>query len=324
MSQAPPRKAAIASLVLGLLTGVLPFGSASAQIPPVDNVIEEVGAVLAPAASPAGHALVVTSNLQEAFGEADVNNHDDMRVYVRRLLDQAPHAPDVLLLQEVRGSSVRFVAQLLGKKTGTRYAIVVQPGAGWTDNATHVIDTETSVVINTKTIGVAHDGGFISTRYKSSDGAAGVKPKIKNHAFALLTEKATGWRFAVASVHLIQTKFLRSWEIANSYRRHWSRKVADSLVAKYPQDVKADAYVIGGDFNSARCSMETGICPMPFWKTLVSGYDYRDANYVLAKAHGVDFVFATGGLVEAGSDEGYSPKREFYSDHKFRWAVLKD
>ncbi len=70
--------------------------------------------------------------------------------------------------------------------------------------------------------------------------------------------------------------------------------------------------------------METGICPMPFWRTLVAGFDYRDANYELAKAHGVDFVFATGGLVAAGSDETYSPKREFYSDHKFRWAVIKD
>lgn len=324
MSQAPTKRFAALAMITAVVAGLAPLRSAVAQGSPLDDTIYSVGAALAPSSSSTASALIVTTNLQEAFGESDVRNSDDMRVYVRRLLEQLPQPPDVLLLQEVRGSSVRFVTQHLSEQSGIRYAIVVQPGAGWTDNATHVIDTETSVVINTQTIDVEHAGGFISTRYKTSDGAAGVKPKIKNHAFALLSDKATDWKFAVASVHLIQNKFLRSREIAHHYRKRWSKQIAESLAAKYPPSSEAEAYVIGGDFNSARCSMETGVCPMPFWDTLVSGLDYRDANYELAKAHGVDFVFATAGLVAAGSDERYSPKREFYSDHKFRWAVVRD
>ena len=60
-------------------------------------------------ASPPGRVVVVTTNLQEAWQTADVRDHSEMENYVERLIDQLPYFPDVVLLQEVKLSSARYV-----------------------------------------------------------------------------------------------------------------------------------------------------------------------------------------------------------------------
>src|SRR5687768_17287391 len=81
------------------------------------GALSSPSAAQASAHSPPGQLLVVATNLLEAWGD-EANNNSEMDIYVSRLLNQVPYLPDVLLLQEVKYRSARYVKNLLTRETG--------------------------------------------------------------------------------------------------------------------------------------------------------------------------------------------------------------
>lgn len=95
------------------------------------------------------------------------------------------------------------------------------------------------------------------------------------------------------------------------------------------------ARVIAGDFNKDRCAEKSGArdCEKAlFWQNLTGDrWSYKDALFAVFEGGkegvglgGVDFVFTTGEPIDAGSDTSYNKSNpaEFYSDHRFYWALI--
>lgn len=112
--------------------------------------------------SPQDEVLVVTTNLQEGFGEADLENIYELERYADRLATQLPYIPDVLLLQEVRRKSARAAARLLTNTFDQSYVVAVEPPR-YPTRSTPKIRTETSsaIVMNEETMRKIEAGGFI-------------------------------------------------------------------------------------------------------------------------------------------------------------------
>ncbi|HVF53515.1 MAG TPA: endonuclease/exonuclease/phosphatase family protein [Actinomycetota bacterium] len=280
--------------------------------------------------SPAGEILVITTNLQEAFGQADVADTSDMEEYVRRLLDQVPYVPDVLLLQEVRRSTTSAVASLLRKQTGHRFVTIVKPGdPPWVEMDDRIIDRESGILINTTTMETKGTTGTIRTSYPRADAAPSERVRVRHHAFATVGELDGAARISVASTHYVQKSFLRTEQLADEYKRRWVLRTADVLQVQAGK-WNASMAAIGGDFNATRGERddqaEHSYSP---WLTGItrSPYEYRDAVWEITKIGGPDFIMTTGNLVNAGLDQYYEAKAArrhgyFYSDHRFRWAVV--
>ncbi|MDQ3986906.1 MAG: endonuclease/exonuclease/phosphatase family protein [Actinomycetota bacterium] len=286
--------------------------------------------------SPAGEVLVVTANLREAYADADVADSSDMQVFADRLLAQTPYLPDVLLLQEVNRNSAATVASILGAAAGSPYVVAVDPGLKQNRRTeSHVVKVDTAVLINPAGVTSLDPGGFVSSYYDSVAAAAGKKPIIKKHAHTLVEEVAGPLRLSLASVHLVPRGFLASDEVDRKLRKRWSRRVADALSTNYPSTSTDDISVIGGDFNAGHCLLRGGSrnrCEKytPFWNLLVNGYGYIDTMRATTNPVGVDYVFASEGVSQAGMDRDYQLQlqagtvdpAEYYSDHAFRWAVV--
>ncbi|MFN2489479.1 MAG: hypothetical protein ABR529_07040 [Actinomycetota bacterium] len=277
--------------------------------------------------SPADQVLVVTANLQEAYSDKDVRDATDVDVFLRRASSLLPYAPDVLLLQEVRHRSAAYVARGLTARTGSHYSVIVDPGVDpWHKARKKIVKKETAIVVNTDTMQPL-GGGFLKTSYPRSESVDGRKPELKNNAYALVQERASGLRVPLVSVHLSRWENFRSKSSSDARRKTWTTKIASFLASKYPV---AYARTFGGDFNSARCSSTVGGCrPTPFWNTATNAtLAFRDAVQTIAPDPGVDYVFTRGGIYDAGSDRAYDSKStgndsaRFYSDHKFRWSVI--
>src|SRR3972149_2222495 len=88
-------RSAVLSTVLCLLGSLVALAS-----PPARAALND---------TPDDRVLIVTTNLQEAYGDSDVGNLRDMRNYVDRLLKLVPNNPDVLNLQEITVKGARFV-----------------------------------------------------------------------------------------------------------------------------------------------------------------------------------------------------------------------
>lgn len=276
--------------------------------------------------SPASRVLVVTANLREAYGNHDASNHRDMRVFLKRLTARVPYAPDVLLLQEVRHSSARWVARHLGDRTGHPYRIKVDPGK----RPTHTSGSftrfkDTAILFNKDTMSGRGDGRYFSTRPTWSEVPNHSRPRIMQHAMTAGTERATGMKLSFASLHLSPPGTLKS-SAQRSVRDRWVNGIADSMSDHYSNTRRS----VGGDFNSSRCKYGGGQgCPLsPFWASMTRDRNYRDGLRQVMVQGGVDFVFTKAGVYRAGLDEGYNPKAaqgdpsRFYSDHRFRWVVL--
>ncbi len=290
--------------------------------------------VLLPFYSPAGasstdpsasdRVLVVTANLREAYGFWDVAHHGDMKVFVRRLTDQVPSAPDVLLLQEVVHASSTWVARHLSDKTGFHYAVKVDPGRqAVRDSAKRIHDRETAILINTDTMSALSSGRYVGTSALRSEVTAGKYVAVKDQATMLVQERASGDKYALASVHLSPPGGFISHAIEKAARARWVDKIT-GFMAKHYQG--AAFSTIGGDFNSSRCLSGGGNCAeAPFYKLITGALGYTNSVQAAgAGGGGVDFVFTKAGTYKAGVDSSYNRRTtsNFYSDHQFRWSVL--
>jgi hypothetical protein len=309
--------------------------------PPLGPVRPAVTA--SPGKSPSGKILIVTVNLMEGGGATgDLRNMREVKVFVNRLLRRIPFEPDVLLLQEVRRKSAREVARVMSRRTDHRFRAVIAPGKRpWRQTETKVIRRDTAVVINSRAMREVGEGGFLATSYPAKHGNAEVrrfgKRQVKESAYTLVKERASDTTLAVLSIHWPGN--FRSKKYTNLYGKKWSEKSALFLQNEYASEDPQPINVIGGDFNrQSHRKLDNGDrTPYPFWKYLTGDpYHYLDAVWTVdARADnkditngGVDFIFARASILHAGIDQSYDwreasgdPDR-FYSDHRFRWALV--
>jgi hypothetical protein len=274
---------------------------------------------------------IVTANVEEAFNKVDVANSVDVDVFIRRVTTVLPNLPDVLLLQEVRGSVADYIARQLTKKSGARFVVARGPGpVHLRETSKRLIKKETAILLNLETMRKVDSGGLVSTSYTKAQSAPGKLPEVKHHAYVLAEEKATGMRIPLASVHFSPQGNLANKTVGQKLRKKWSLKVADVLERKYHKGTPPYLSSIGGDFNAGRCWEPGGKCKVSsFFAALTSDrWGYRDAVRAIVEAPGVDYIFTRGGVHDGGTDPGYDPKAAagdrsaYYSDHPFRWMIL--
>lgn len=305
-------------LILALLVSAL---SASFVTP---------SAAVATKHSPEGQMLVVSTNLQEAW-QAESDNNAEMKNYVSRLLDQLPYLPDVLLLQEVKLKSARYVKSLLTNQTGEVYGFGWRPPKQpWTQNPDRRWEMDSGILINTETVKKLDTGGWIDLTYDRAHAAdKSERVETTRHARVSVQERQGDLKLAGASVHLQYGHLTESYDTL--YQNKWTDKLATTMANKYPKAVR----VIAGDFNKDRCvgSSDVRSCQKaPFWENLTSAqYAYDDSLYRVFRngkegvgLGGVDFIFTTGKPEDAGSDTTYDKNdaSTFYSDHRFFWALI--
>lgn len=290
------------------------------------------GSARAATAAPPDAPLVLTANLQEAYGNRDVRNTHDMAVFCDRVARLVPRAPDVLLLQEVRHSSASFVAHCLGRKEGTRYSIAVDPGRKPVLRITahKYLQKETAIVLNSSTMAPVGRGGYIKTAPKRSQIVDG-NLNVKSNAFIMARVRGSDMRLPLASLHLTPRKEIVSGTIDRRLRTKWVTQVMHLLARRY-DNVPARLRTFGGDFNAPRCRVAGGTsCPKnPFWSRITGRtWKYQDSLHLVQPplGGGVDFVFTRGGVYGGNVDFRYDPRRargssNFYSDHRFRWAEV--
>ena len=281
--------------------------------------------------TPRNRVLVVIANLKEAWGTEDLGNLREMRVFTRRLINKLPARPDVLLLQEVRHRSASRVASLLGEKTNDAYRVAVDPGRQPSRRISEirVRYTETAILLNKDTMSKASQGAFIRSNYKARHRAPSTDVSIFRQALLLAKEDATGTTIAVASVHLLVQGRLKTLWLSERYRDRWAKQVADELRARY---ARSDITVIGGDFNQDLCKYDFSPDCSPrsdYYESLTNGpYDFIDAEReVDDAAHGIDLIFTSGTTFSGSADANYDPwmspnDPKYYSDHRFRWAMV--
>ena len=312
------RRKAVSLLILGLLVSAF---IASSVVPSDAQTSKH---------SPEGQLLVVSTNLQEAWQD-DANNNSEMKNYVSRLLDQLPYLPDVLLLQEVKLRSARFVKKLLTDQTGEVYGFGWKPPRQpWTQNPQRRWEMDNGILINTETVQKLDTGGWIDLTYERAHAADKVeRVETTRQARVSVQERQGDLKLGAASVHLQYGHLLEKYD--TQYQNEWTDKLATVLANKYPKAVR----VIAGDFNKDRCvgSSDVRSCDKaPFWDNLTSAdYAYDDSLYRVFRngkegvgLGGVDFIFTTGKPEDAGSDTTYdkSDNATFYSDHRFFWALI--
>ena len=253
-----------------------------------------------------------------------------MGVFVRRLLDKLTMRPDVLLLQEVSHKSARKVARLLTERTTDTYGVAVDAGDQVTIklSPSKYFHRETAIVINRTTMAKV-SSAYLRTSYAHKHASGTSKVGVRRQSLMLAEEKASGFRLALASVHLATKGALRTHDLSQRYRNQWAKQVVATLRQRYP--AAGNTVTVGGDFNQDMCeyAIKKDCRPWaPFYKTYVDGLGLQDSVRNVIGGHGVDFVFTEGRVEDAGKDATYvwknvqnDPSR-FYSDHAFRWAVV--
>jgi hypothetical protein len=287
--------------------------------------------------SPPGKILIITNNLEEGYNPADLRNMREVRVFVNRVLSRVPYEPDVLLLQEVRNKSAKYVARVLRRRTGHPYRVAAKPGRRpYHQTPRKVIKSDCSIVFSAKGLRKL-DSGYVKTSWPARHGDAEdrrlKRKQIKRNAYAHFRERRGKVTVAAASIHW--PGLMRSQKFVNRYGRKWSARVANFLQRKYPSTA-TKVHVIGGDFNrqSHRHPDSGEKTPYPFWKTLVFDYGYRDSVWTVDARPdnkdivngGVDYVFARARVLRAGIDQSYDKRavsaKNYYSNHRFRWALI--
>jgi endonuclease/exonuclease/phosphatase family metal-dependent hydrolase len=283
-------------------------------------VVSAVGlqssAAAPPPVSPKGRVTVITANLQEGFNTRDLQNMSELKVFATRVLHVVHSRPDVLLLQEVNSKSAHRVARLFTRKTGQKYAVVADAGdKAFRETPTKVIKSDTAIVINTGTMAKAGGSGYIVTRYKRPGSP---KPEYKRNARALVSERGGTISLAMATIHVPGYRIGRR-----------SKRIARRLQHAYPSSSRHQLEVLGGDFNQVGTHyLSYGhMATDHFWDLLTKGFHYVDSGYNVLESRSSDYVFVRRGVRGAGVDRSYDPiasrgTSSFYSDHKFRWAVV--
>ena len=261
------------------------------------------------AAEPASdQVLVVTINLTETEAR-DAGDASDVNLFVKRLVPMVPHAPDIVLAQEVRLKSAQNTAAALTKAYGVKYAIGVAPAADpmWhkerRDGSLVQFTQESGIIFNTATMKMAGPPRFVRNSYM--DGTLKV---VRKHPYGTLQELGGELKVTAASVHMF-----RPVKISSQTRAAHSAQVATAL-QREATATGAALQTMGGDFNEWRGEDDE---PTPFYRTLLNDHGFIDA----IPLRGVDYIFAKGTPVEL-AEWGKDDNDKAYSLHAFRWSLF--
>lgn len=280
--------------------------------------------------SPEGQLLVVTTNLKEAFDNGDIGENSDMAAYVRRLLNQVPYVPDALMVQEVRRSSAAVVARFLTEATGMSYRVAAKPGdPPWTEKGGKIIDRETAIIVNSATVEVLGRAGRFTTSYETADANPQEPVRVRHHRTLSIREIAGGSSLSLASVHYVQNHFLESYSVGETYKAQWVQKTA-RVLDQASGERGTQATVIGGDFNASRGKRDSQTNHShSAWLLGITGdpFNFLDAVWEVTREGGPDYLLTRAGVIDAGVDIYYDTQEAqragyFYSDHRFRWALI--
>ena len=269
-----------------------------------------------PPSTPIDRVAIITANLLEGFSGADVSDLSEMDVFVDRVLEVVSRVPDVLLLQEVNSRSARYVAAEFSRRVGQSYAVITDAGdKAYRETDSRVIKRDTAIVINTESMSKAGRSGYIVTRY---DPGGNAKVEYKYNARGIVSEVGGTLKLALVSIHVPGGGITRTAKV-----------LATRLDNAYPSTAPEQFEILGGDFNQVGIEYVSygQVETHPFWDALTKQFDYVDSVYNVLIGKGVDYVFVRGGVWGAGIDSAYddrTPKSSpnFYSDHKFRWAIV--
>ena len=285
---AVPQRASKRSIVAALVMGALVAGSnafASSGTP----VRSQVGL---------GTLVVVTANLNEAYDDKDLRSMKELAPFASRVVNRTPHHPDIMLLQEVRRASAKYVARSMSDETGDRYVLATPLGREpYRSTATKWIERDVAVLLNTSTMKSLGKTGVVTTPKPW-----GVKDKqmFKEHSYVLAREKSTGKKIAALSLHFPPAPGDRN-DFPGKFAK-WTRKVATVMKRKFPGATK----FIGGDFNQVSSGAHRPVLEN-------FGYTFILAQDVIL---GVDHIFTTGTAGFGGADD----RKASYSDHRFFWG----
>ncbi len=293
-----------------------PLAAGLAVLVAVSVGVSSAAAAPLPPASPTDRVAIVTANLLEGFSAADVRDPSDMDVFVKRVLNLVRYLPDVLLLQEVNSRSARYVAAEFTRRTNQTYAVIADAGdKAYRETDTRTTKRDTAIVINTELMSTAGRSGYIITQ---TDRGGNSKIEYKYNARSLVSETGGTLRLGLASIHVPPNNITRT-----------STALATKLDKAYPSAAPEQFEVLGGDFNQVGVEyLSYGqVKTHPFWDNLTKRFDYVDSIYNVRVGKGVDYVFVRGGVWGAGIDSNYDDRTSesspsFYSDHKFRWAIV--
>jgi hypothetical protein len=274
--------------------------------------------------------MVLDANVREAFGNKDVRDPGDMRVFAKRVAAKLRYAPDIVLLQEVRGSSAREVAKFLTQTTNHAFKVARGPqNPFWVGSPRKVKEWEDAVLVNTDTMRVTNNGGYITTSYRRSEAARGDKVDVKHYAWARLARRDGTLEVDAASLHHVPNFNLRSASVADRLKKKWSLEVLSKL-RSLPSASSGPSHIIvfGGDFNAQRCygNGNWNCRTTPFYSALV-GHGMADAVWSVIQTANGDFIWSNGAINNAGADLSYNSRQAessstYYSDHAFKWALL--
>ena len=214
--------------------------------------------------TPEGRVLVMSNNVFEA-GKGDARKSADMRNFVTRMGQMAPHnrAPDIFLVQEVRKSAVWKIKRLMEKRFSCNYTIPVNAGKSpwkWLRKYTRLKGRDTAIIVNADSMNV-QEKGFLTHPYERKQAGRGEKVKVKKTAWVQVIEQENPSqnrgrvRVSRCERPLPQSRFIQEREnqqksqkeILRGHREGSSREGCRDG-SKYNNVM----HVIGGDFNVKR------------------------------------------------------------------------
>lgn len=238
---------------------------------------------------PPGSVVVLSANLREGslvVNAADRRDERDLRTFARRMVARAGRAtPDVLVLQEVRGSADRAArvlnARLRAKGSPARYRVLTRPRMTMSSRACgpvrrpgrHLVLRDTAILVNRATLHRVHGTGVMRTwgRWWERAGCAEnpwVRLTVQRPGEAARTVTVLGVHVAPHGPRW-KTRALR--RMPGFVERHRGA---------------ADLAVLAGDFNHVRC-------PVRRLRPAGTGCEVRPGYRALAAAGYVDTVRAT-------------------------------
>jgi endonuclease/exonuclease/phosphatase family metal-dependent hydrolase len=268
----------------------------------------------APAARP-GSVVVLSANLREGtlvVNDADRRDLRDLRTFARRMVARVGRtAPDVLVLQEVRGSTDRAArvinARLRAEGKRGRYRVLSRPRMTTSSQACgpvrrpgrHMMLRDSAILVNRATVRRVHATGVMRTWGHWWDEAG-----CAENPWARLTVKRPGEARRTAMV------------LGVHVAPHGPRWKARAL-RRMPGFVErhrgaADLAVLAGDFNHVRCVVHR-------LRPAGTGCEVRPGHRALARAGYVDTVRATAG--SGPTPAGVADRIDFiYTDGRARSA----
>ena len=293
--------------------------------------------------------LVVTWNLREAFEHEDLQDNRDMRAAARRLAYNLAADPDVVLLQEVIGSSARDVARFLSTLTKKAYEVVAAPPTGthiFKADPPHQTTRDTAIVINTETIKKVGRVRWLACEFDPAD-ADPAAEHLTTHQepCAMLEHVASAQRVVAVSAHFVQDQGIKDMATENAYKAQWLRYIAEEIEEKYPPGPRRAASIIGGDLNVDRSPgypEKVKAREREFWKLVTRELGYFDAVYEMNSESDemlqaqyrrgarmatkrIDYIFVKGDVTAASHDLDYDPPEgspAWATDHRLVWALV--